>query len=240
METPLIVSLSRQISVKDQMSVIGNNIANMSTGGYKAERMMFKDFVANTQSGDTVVFPQQAGIHRMYNPGPIERTTNPLDIALRGDGYLVAETPAGPRYTRNGHLNLDSKGQLVTSQGFPVLGEGDRPIVFGNDTKQITISEDRSISADGNELGKLKVVKFDNPQALKREGGTLFKTDAPPVPTTDVEVAQGYLEGSNVQPIIEITRFMNATGSYQSSKKVIDDEHDRQRRAIQQLGSIPE
>jgi flagellar basal-body rod protein FlgF len=240
METPLIVALSRQISVLDQMDVIANNIANMSTGAYKAERVMFKDYVARTQSGEPVVFPQQSGIHRIYNPGPIERTSNPLDVALRGDGYLVVQSPNGPRYTRNGHLSLDAQGQIVGPQGYPVLDSGDRPFVIDTEVKNISIGKDGSVSADDRQLGKLKMVTFDNPQALKRQGATLFKTDAPAKPSTETEVLQGHVEGSNIEPILEVTRFMNASGFYQSSKKIIDEEHDRQRRAIQQLGSTPE
>lgn len=240
METPLIVALSRQLSVRDQMDVIANNVANMSTGAYKAERIMFKDYIARTTTGEPVTFPQQSGIHRLYNAGPIERTSNPLDIALRGDGYLTVETPSGVRYTRNGHLSLDKDSRLVTTQGFPVLDSGDRPIVFDTGVKNITIAKDGTVSADDRQLGKIKTVTFDNPQALVRLGNTLFKTDAPAKPSTETEILQGHVEGSNVEPILEVTRLMQASGYYQSSKKIIDEEHDRQRRAIQQLGSMPE
>ncbi len=240
METPLIVALSRQMSVLDQMDVIANNVANMSTGAYKAERVMFKDFVARTETGEPIIFPQQSGIHRIYNPGPIERTSNPLDVALRGDGYLVVQTPAGQRYTRNGHLALDKDGQLVTPQGFAVVDSGDRPFVFNTGVKEITIAKDGSVSADDRPLGKIKLVKFDNPQQLVRQGTSLFKTDAPAQPSTDTEILQGHIEGSNVEPILEVTRFMNASGFYEAAKKIVDEEHDRQRRAIQQLGSTPE
>jgi flagellar basal-body rod protein FlgF len=240
METPLIVALSRQMSVVDQMDVIANNIANMSTGAYKAERVMFKDYIARTESGDSVVFPQQSGIHRIYNPGSIERTSNPLDIALRGDGYMVVQTPNGPRYTRNGHLSLDAQGQLVSPQGYPVLDSGDKPIVIDTGVKDVTIAKDGSIEADDRKLGKLKMVTFGNPQGLVRQGNSLYKTEEAPKPSTEIEVLQGHVEGSNVEPVLEITRFMKVSGFYQSTKKIIDEEHDRQRRAIQQLGSTPE
>lgn len=220
--------------------MIANNIANMSTAGYKGERVMFRDYVAKPGGSEPITFPQQAGVHRMYNPGPIERTSNPLDIALRGDGFLVVDTPAGPRYTRNGHLTLDAQGQLVTSQGYAVMNDANRPIVIDAGAQEITVSEDGRISADGNLLGRLRTVKFDNPQVLERQGGSLFKTDSEPLPAEGLQLLQGHLEGSNVEPILEITRFMSASGAYQSAKKIIDDEHDRMRRAIQTLGSMPE
>lgn len=240
METPLVVALSRQMSIRDQMDVIANNIANMSTGAYKAERVMFKDYVAVTPDGNPIVFPQQSGIHRIYSPGPIQRTENPMDIALRGDGYLVARTPSGPRYTRDGHLTLDKDGQLVTHQGYPILDSADRPFTFEPGVKSVTISKDGSISADDRPLGKLKTVRFANPQQLVRQGNSLYKTDAAPEPTNEVEILQGHVEGSNVEPVVEVTRFMNASGFYQAAKKIVDEEHDRMRRAIQQLGSVPE
>lgn len=240
MDSPLIVSLSRQMSVKDQISVIANNIANMSTGAYKAERIMFKDYLARSTTGNTMVFPQQSGIYRLDGAGPISRTSNPLDLALQGDGYLVVETPAGFRYTRNGHLSLDNEGRLVNSQGYPVMDDVNRPFIFDTGVQNITIAEDGSVSADDNRLGKLKLVSFDDVQALERQGASLYKTEAPELPAPEVKVLQGHLEGSNVEPVLEITRFMNAVGSYQHAKKIIDDEYDRQRRAIQMLGSLPE
>lgn len=240
MEAPLIVSLSRQMAVKDVMTSIANNIANMSTPGYKGERLMFKNYVARLGDAEPITFPQQAGLFRFYNAGPIQRTSNPLDIALRGDGFLVVETPGGPRYTRNGHLSLDAQGQIVTTQGYPVLDQGDQPIVIDAGVQDISIAADGRVSADGNEVGQIKTVKFGDPQGLERQGGTLFKTDALPLPTEDMQILQGHIEGSNIEPIVEITRFMSATGAYQSAKNIIDDEHDRMRRAIETLGSMPQ
>lgn len=239
METPLVVTLARQLSARDQMSVISNNIANMSTNGYKAERLLFRDYFARTAGGDAVVFPERAGLHRMTNAGPIEQTSNPLDLALRGDGYFMIETPAGTRFTRNGHFALDDKGQLVNSQGHPVMAVGNRPIVFDQGTKDIMIAEDGTVSGDEKQVGKLRLVRFANPQQLERQGGTLFKTDQEPLDASNAQVVQGHLEGANVTPVLEITRFMTVTGVYQTAKKLIDSEDERLRRAIQVLGAMP-
>lgn len=239
METPLIVTLARQISVQDQMDVIANNIANMSTTAYKGERVMFKDYLDQTGHSQPVIFPQQAGLHRVETMGPIEQTSNPLDVALKGDGYFAVQTPTGVRYTRNGHFTLDNQGQLVTSEGYQVLDSSGQPFVFGTGIKKITISKDGTVSADDNQLGKLKVVSFANPQALQRQGSSLFTTSEVPQPAKKYDVLQGHLEGSNVQPILEITRFMRATQFYQASKKIIDAEHNRQKHAIDLLGTLP-
>lgn len=240
METPLVVTLARQLSARDQMSVISNNIANMSTNGYKAERLLFRDYFARTGSGDAVVFPERAGLHRMTHPGPIEQTSNPLDLALRGDGYFVVETSAGLRFTRNGHFALNDKGQLINSQGDPVMAVGNQPIVFDQGTKDISVAEDGTVSADEKQVGKIRVVRFANPQQLERQGGTLFKTGQEPLEASDIQIVQGHLEGANVTPVLEITRFMTVTGVYQTAKKLIDSEDERLRRAIQVLGALPE
>lgn len=240
METPLIVTLARQMSVRDEMDVIANNIANMSTTAYQGERVMFRDYMARTESGTTVVFPQQAGIHRVTSPGPMERTSNSLDFAIRGDGYFEVETTNGQRFTRNGHFRLDGDGRLVTADGHPVMDDSQQPIVIETNVSEISVAKDGTVYADGNEVGKLRVVSFGNPRQLIREGGGLMKTDAEPDIPENFEILQGYVEGSNIEPILEITRFMRATGQYQQSKKIVDDEHDRQRRAIQTLGSMPE
>ena len=240
MESPLIVALSRQLQVYDQMSVLADNIANMSTNAYKAERLMFRQYIAHTDQGDVVNFPQEDGVHREMRAGPLDRTANDLDVALRGDGYLTIETPAGVRYTRNGHLSLNSQGELISVHGYRVLNTADQPIVFNTATKKIAISKDGVVSGDGQNLGQLKLVAFGNDQRLKRTGEGLFVTDAPAQKAKNLEVLQGYLEGSNVVPVLEMTQFMKAVGAYQSAKKVIDQEHERQRNAIEKLGTVPQ
>ena len=233
------VVLARQMSVKDEMSVIANNISNMSTGGYKAERLLFKRYVAQSARGDTINFPQNKGLHRDDRNGPITRTSNQLDIALKGHGFLTVETPRGIAYTRNGHLGLNSRGELVTSAGHRVLDRGQAPIVFDETVQNITIGKDGTISADGNEIGQINVVKFEAPETLKRNGGSLFSTGSAPVPTAETEVVQGHVEGSNVQPVLEMTRFMSAARFYQTVNKVIEREDERLRRAIEKLGDTP-
>lgn len=239
MEAPMIVSLSRQMANRDMMQVLANNIANMTTGGFKGERLMFREYVARTPEGTAIHFPVNTGLYRDLSPGPFSKTHNPLDIALRGEGYLAVETPQGVRYTRNGHLTLDAEGQIVTSLGHPVLDDGNRPILIGPETRDITISHEGIVMADDQTLGRLQLVRFDAPQTLERRGGTLLDTDAEPLPAEDVEVLQGFLEGSNIQPILEMTRFMEIAGAYQSTQKMIDGEHERQRRAIEKLGTLP-
>lgn len=240
MESPLVIALSRQITAREHMSVLANNIANMNTTGYKAERLVFKELIARTQDGDRVHFPEKSTIHRDLRTGAISRTGNSLDVALRGRGYLTVRTPQGDQYTRNGHFSINAQKQLSTPLGHPVIGDGGEPITFDGNITDIKIAPDGSIKNGDAEIGKLKLVTFENHQLLKRSGESLFRTKAEPQPADDIEVLQGFLEGSNVVPILEMTRFMKAVGFHQSAKKIIDTEDERQRMAIDRLGKAPE
>lgn len=238
MESPLIIALSRQMASRDQVESIANNIANMNTAAYKGERTVFNKFLTPDAGQQQITFPKYVGIHRETQAGPINATGNPLDVALRGDAFMVIQTPAGPRYTRDGHFNLDVKGQMVNGRGQAVLGDNDQPIVIPPNTAEISIDGNGGISADNVQVGKLKLVGFDNLQRMQRTGDGLYTTDAQAKPAKDTDVLQGQLEGANIQPILEITRMIEASRVYQSSQKVINSEDERIRGAIQRLGKV--
>ncbi|MFN4281238.1 MAG: flagellar basal-body rod protein FlgF [Alphaproteobacteria bacterium] len=238
MESPLIIALSRQMASRDQVESIANNIANMNTNAFKSERTVFNKYLTPETGAAQVTFPKYVGIHRDTEAGPINATGNTLDIGLRGDGFLVVTTENGPRYTRDGHLSINAQNQIVNSRGLIVQNDADLPIVVPPNTANITISPEGSITADGQEIGKLKLVGFDNLQRLQRAGNGLYTTDAEPRPAEKTEVLQGYLEGANVTPIMEITRMIEASRVYQSSQKVINSEDERIRGAIQRLGKV--
>lgn len=238
MESPLIIALSRQMASRDQVESIANNIANMNTNAFKGERTVFNKYLTPDTGTAQMTFPKYIGIHRDTEAGPINPTGNTLDIGLRGDGFLVVTTENGPRYTRDGHLSINAQNQIVNSRGLIVQNDADLPIVVPPNTANITISSEGGVSADGQEIGKLKLVGFDNLQRLQRAGAGLYATDAEPRPAENTEVLQGYLEGANVQPILEITRMIEASRVYQSSQKVINSEDERIRGAIQRLGKV--
>lgn len=239
MESPLLLALSRQLAVRDQMETIANNVANMSTPAYKGERTLFHEYLSGpTGKNSEITFPQLKGIFRETHEGAITTTNNSLDVALRGKGFLVVETPAGQKFTRDGHLSLNAKNQIVTQQGYPVLGVNNRPMTVPQDAKSITIAMDGSISAGETKVGSLKLVSFENEQHLVRTGDGLYRTDAAQQKATDVDVLQGNLEGSNIQPVLEITRMIEASRVYQSAQKVVNSEDERIRKAIERLAKV--
>jgi flagellar basal-body rod protein FlgF len=242
METTSLISLSRQTGLRRQMEVVANNLANMNTVGFKGEHMMFVDHFVRSSGGEKP-FPQKLHFVRdiatFRNPteGEITQTSNALDVAIAGPGFFAVQTPDGERYTRNGRFQLDQSGQLVTQEGFAVLTQGG-PIVLGPRDASVHIARDGTVSSETGQLGKLRVVTFDNEMALRQVGNTLFRTDEAPRNAEKPTVVQGALEASNVQPIVEITRMIEVQRSYESLARFIDREDERIRTLIRDLGQV--
>lgn len=237
MDNPSSVALSGQMARERQVEVLANNIANLSTTAFKGSQMIFAELLQNTGSG-SVAYVQDAGTVRDWSQGPLTRTGNSLDVALQGMGFLEIETAGGVRYTRDGRLKLDTQGQLVTLDGDPVLGEGDRPIVVPANGGTITIGQDGTIATGQGNAGRLAVVSFDQVQSLSAEGDDRYSTDQTPAPAADVKIMQGMIEESNVQPVLEITRLMTASRAGTQAKTFQDSEADRHKNAIDRLAKV--
>ena len=163
-------------------------------------------------------------------------TNSSLDLAIHGDGYFVVDTPDGQRYTRHGVFQLDNTGNIVTTEGHSVLSSGGAPIAIPLDTSTITITRDGTISADTNQIGQIKLVRFDDPQALSKVGSGLYDAkNQTPQPANDSEVLQGMVETSNVKGVVEMTRMIDTVRAYQSAAKLADTEHQRILDAIDAL-----
>ncbi|MBO6947012.1 MAG: flagellar basal-body rod protein FlgF [Rhodospirillales bacterium] len=244
MENTTYVALSRQATLRRQMDVVANNLANMSTHGYKSGQMMFVEHLTKSKGGDGLLTPKLAYVRDIATmtdtkPGAIETTGNPLDIAIQGDGFFVIQTPEGEHYTRNGRLQLDNTGQLVNQLGQPILADGGAPLIFAPEDTEIVISKDGTVSTNNGELGKLRVVRFDNDQKLERTSGAQFTTteDNPPQNVDTPTVLQGAVEGSNVEPILEMANMISVHRAYDSVKSFIEREDERQRSMIRDMAA---
>ena len=243
METTSYIALSRQSALRNEMSAIANNMANMNTTGYKGERMLFVDQVIRSRSDASIAaqglsYVRDVASFRNTMDGPMTKTDNPLDLAIHEDGYFAVQTPNGERYTRGGSFSMDSGGQLVTQKGDPVLTDAGTPIFFAPEDTQITITSDGTISTENGELGKLKIVKFNNQQDMFRAEGGYFATNEQPTVIERPKVAQGMIEGSNVEPILEMARMMEVSRQYMSAQKMIEREDERIRRMVRELPSL--
>ncbi len=235
METPLYISLARMNTLRRQMDVVANNVANISTTGFKAQRMQFVEFLERASPEERYSMPIDLVTTRDQRAGPLVPTNNPLDIALQGEGYLVVSSLNGDRYTRSGALQIGPNRQLVDGNGLPVQGEGGQPLTIPAAAVQVTISPSGEVSTEQGPVGKIRTVRFDSDLSLEELGGGLYATDQQPRPSTELTLTQGMLEGSNVQGVVEMTQMIEILRQYQSTQRLIDSEHERMRTTNRQL-----
>lgn len=239
MENAGYIALSRQVSVARSIDVIANNIANISTTGFKGHKVMFDEYLQENkaQQQNSFEMVNDFGEYMDLSNGPLLQTGNPFDLALRGEAFFKVETPAGERFTRNGEFQLNAAGELVTDAGYPVVSDGGAPIVIPTGAVDIKITDDGTVFNGQTVLGKVGSFEFENPQELKQVGNNMFSYENQQgvVASENATIVQGALEKSNITPIMEITELIKLSRKYQSSQKIIQQEHERQRGAIQKI-----
>jgi len=240
MESSLYVGLSRQMVLNRAMTMVANNVANANTAGFRAQNPMFEEFVSKERYDKndlSMVFDK--GQYDSTQAGTIQLTGNPYDMALQGPGFISVSTPSGEvQYTRAGNFTVNNNNELVTSSGFKVSGAGGNAIGIPAGSKEVKITNQGDVVADGNAVGQIAVVEFDNLQDLKPQGNNLYSATTPGRPATETKMIQGSLEGSNVNAIQETTRMIEILRSYQSTMRMVQNEQDRQVGAIQKLAKI--
>jgi flagellar basal-body rod protein FlgF len=254
MENALLVGLSRQMALSHELDIIANNIANIDTTGYKADNAAFGEYLMPRASdrgfsgGDRrISFVQDRASWIDLSEGAIQRTGNPLDLAISGDGYLAVQTPRGLRYTRNGALEINATGQLVTNEGYQVLGDSG-PITFQPTDHNISISPNGIITAlSGSDTtdsprGHLQLVGFDQPRRLLKDGSSTFEAPAgvnPTPPPPGTRLVQGAIEKSNVNAVAEMARMIQITRNYTDIAAILQQQGDQRRNALSQLSQTP-
>ncbi|MBL1235350.1 MAG: flagellar basal-body rod protein FlgF [Rhodobiaceae bacterium] len=236
MENSLLIGLSRQMTLRREMDVIANNLANMNTVGYKEETPVFEEFIMPTARQDSadskLSFVSDVGMYRNMADGGLTTTDNTLDFALSGAGFFQIETDDGTFYTRNGHFQLNAEGQLSTPDGGLVLSDGGAPISFTAEDGAIVVASDGTISTDSGSRGKLAVMTFENPREMRKVGNNLLQTNEEAQPAQASTIVQGALESSNVNAIEQMTSMIEVLRSYTSANKMIETAEDMKRKAI--------
>lgn len=225
----------QQVSVQ----LTANNLANAATSGFKAEFPAFRippepEGKTPAAAGEPAMLPLNES-YTDFQAGPLRNTGNPLDVAILGDGFFVIQTPEGEQYTRQGQFYLNGTQNLVTADGFPVLGDGGPLTVDGS---RVSIASDGTVSVDGEEAGRLRLVTFDSP--LTRTSHAAFVPENPATvaqPATDATVVQGTLEMSNTDVVKGMTDMITAHRLMEAYQKVIQAVEDMDKKATE-LGRI--
>jgi flagellar basal-body rod protein FlgF len=241
MDITISLAASRLVAQQRAMDITANNIANANTPGYRTERVQFSDWIdqqpgtASPPGGHSVTYTQDRATYRESEPGTLTHTANPLELALTGDGYFTVNTKAGPRLTRAGGFGRMPDGTLADSSGNAVLDVTGKPIQIAASDTQITITGDGSISSQNGPIGKIGIVQPADPMKLRAEGATNFVSDSPTTPVAAPGLVQGAIEGSNVQPVMEVTRMMDDLRQFQFVTQLVQAEGDRQQQTIDKL-----
>ena len=237
MENSLYIGLSKQVVLRENMDIIAQNVANVNTPGYRGQNMVFSEYIEDPRHmPEDMSLVLDYGQYQMTDPGSMKETGNTFDIALVGNGFLGIQTPGGEiQYSRAGNLTIDQEGTLMNARGMSVMDDGGGEITIPTNAKEVTIDKKGVISSDQGQIAKLMVVEFGNTQELNPAGNGLYTTTAQPIPSEKTAVNQGYLEGSNVQAVVEMTRMIDVLREYQAVQNMMQSEHERMKGANQRL-----
>jgi flagellar basal-body rod protein FlgF len=244
MDSPGYIVLSRLVAQGRAASVTANNIANADTPGFRAARPVFGTVLerqrdaAVPSGGRDLAFAQDRATWRDTAPGPQVQTGNPLDLALASpEGFFALETPRGERFTRAGRFTLDGGGRVADSEGNLVLNTDRQPIRVAQGDSRIEVMGDGTLRTESGPVARLRVVRFADRQRLNAEGDRLFAApqDMPGEPVDRPGVVQGATEGSNVRPVIELTRMTEDLREFQFVAQMAEREGERLGSAVERI-----
>lgn len=228
----------------ESLDLLANNVANASTGGYKADREFYSLYVAPEGLAQTDNDPNTMPVIERHwtdhSQGTLENTGNPLDLALSGKGFFAVQGPAGPLYTRNGNFHLAKDGRLATADGYPVSAAGGAPLTLQTG-RPISISSDGTVIQDGNTIGQLQVVDFTSTAGLDKQGNNYFRVPDPkllPAGNSGAAVEQGKLEASNSSSAESAVRLINIMRQFEMLQKAAALGADMSKQAIEQVAHV--
>ncbi|MCA9733258.1 MAG: flagellar basal-body rod protein FlgF [Deferribacteres bacterium] len=234
----LFTSATSMTARRTEQEIVTNNLANMNTAGYKRDRIAFHNVLdASNMVNDDQNFQGIEYIETDYSAGQFKQTDNTLDFALEGEGFFVVQNGNEQFYTRNGNFMLGNDGELLSSNGFRVMG-ADGPIVLREN--DFVVNKDGTFLSENTIVGKLLVVAFDEPRNLDKAGYNLFSKPAalPEPQIVDTAIKQGALEESNVNPLEEMVNLIMISRDYNENQKSIQTQDSTLQKAVNDLGRI--
>lgn len=230
-----------------KMDVVSNNLANVETKGFKSDNLLSRSFgeilnekIKDPNTVNVRTLETGAGVHideiyTLFKQGLIEQTNRNTDLSIIGEGFFAVDTPQGERYTRAGNFTLDAQGYLTTNEGYRVLSENGH--VFVGDDK-FTVSADGTLKAQGT-THKLRIVNFDDNQALRKQGSNLFySVDGQPYNSASFQIRQGYLENSNVDLTTQIIEMINISRNFETNQRVVRMMDETFGKAVNEIGRV--
>ncbi len=241
MDSPGYIILSRLALQARSTQVLANNIANADTPAYRNAQPIFAAYLSRQRDvpasqGQRVAYAQDRATWRETRAGNLQTTGNPLDVAITGDGFFAVETLRGERYTRAGRFSAAADGRIVDAEGNAVLGTGGAAISVAAGDTRIEIMADGTVRSENGALGQLRVVRFENAQMLRAEGSRLYDAGGQePRAVERPALAQGAFEGSNVSPILEMTRMTAELREFQLAVQFAEREGERMQTAVERI-----
>lgn len=237
MDSAGYTSLTRQSGLMREMQTIANNIANVSTTGFRREGLLFSEHISRLEPDEPSLSMANANTHHTsLIQGTLTQTNGTFDFAIEGDGFFMIETPEGPALTRAGAFTPSAEGELVTYDGYRLLDNGGAPIFVPPDAGKIAVSADGTMSANGLPLAQIGLFLPNDPTELSRRDGVRFLVESGTQPIDEPTILQGYVEGSNVDAVSEIARMMEVQHAYELGQKFLEREDERIRGVLTALG----
>lgn len=233
MDNAIYAALTRQSGLMREMRVIANNIANADTTGFRREGVIFSEYLAATGNGtEGLSMANARGRVLDLEQAGMSMTGGTYDLAIDGPGFFAVQTPDGVKITRAGAFLTNAEGELMNADGHRLLDEGQAPIQIPPGAVSVAIGPDGTVSVDGQQLARVGLFAAPDPATMLRTGGTLFAADGGLEPADDARIQQGFLEGSNVDPIAEISRMIEVQRAYEMGQTLLDREDRRIRDTI--------
>lgn len=239
MQNGLYVALSSQIALEKRLTTIADNVANIGTVGFRATGVKFEDVVSGLGQ-KSVSFASTGGTYLSGITGPMRQTGNQFDFAIQGDAWFGIDTPAGTVMTRDGRFTMLETGQLVTPEGYPVLDAGGAPLQLDPRNGPPVAGRDGGLRQNGQLVGAIGLFNFDPGPNFTRFGNSGVIPAVEPEPVvdrSDIGVVQGFVEDSNVNPVLEMTRLIMVQRAFENAGAMIRDTETSFDDAIKTLGS---
>lgn len=241
MQSALYVALSAQVALSNRLETVARNVANMNTAGYRADEVKFAELISKAGQ-DQVSFATGGEIYISRQSGSLNKTDNPLDLAVEGEAWFAIRSPNGAlSYTRDGRLQIADDGTLRTLTGQQILGTGGQPISLDPEGGPPLITQSGEVSqSDVGVIGQIGLFLIPNNATLTRTENSAVIPDQPvvPVQTYDLHgIRQGYVEGANINPVREMTKMIMISRAFESATKMIDTSNESQEKAIRELGA---